>query len=352
MGEPGVGSGFAASEKSARIAGQRRIRKDRLEAIRKGQEIAPVLPTQISLSLFDTGRKLTVENQKFMLPDDYGTLAGSIVGVKYELLKTGDFQDLPQLAREMGFTNGEDVSTKKGHWRVYQRVNHAVANFADAPTIINSTLAIYDTGDKLTQVVLRTSLEANPHANVGVDLDIFTKSFIERPWIFGATPRVLTSFVPGILGSMAGGVLVGGVLGYDASSGQLISSHLPLLGELGAPAIYAASNLLLERMARRKLSDLKEYSIGRHARTLLHSERHHTVSVAIQSEVFDALKEGDPDLSPEQFLNKVYGQLPPELIQRRVKEVEEARYAQQFAVGEASNALPNLIGIARVLATT
>lgn len=294
-----------------------------------------------------------VEKQRYSAPKEYGTLGSRSVGIKHALTQSDDFQNLPQLTQEMGFRQGDSILTKRAEWQVFTRPQHQVPNFPEGSTVINSQLALYQTEKGLTQAVLRTtegSYNPNEEDVFRKDLEVFTKNYIERPRLLGFPSRAMTE-IWGVLPAVGTGILIGGVMGYGAT-GEIANTGTALsalVGEITAPVAYTAAWWLSERTARRRVSNPDQYTVGYYTNYTLLSERSHTVRTAIQRELYAELREADPILSPDDFLNKIYGQLPSLLLQRRFKEVEATQFSGQPPVTDAQSALPSLVGVARFL---
>lgn len=292
----------------------------------------------------------TVETEAYKGPK-YGTLNESF-HLRYDLRgDRGSFQDLPDLAQEMGFVRDGNLSTKKAVWEVYDRPNHPVPNFPEGETIVSSTLALYKTGEGLTpRAILRTSTEPYPSEEFMRNLQAFTKHFVERPRILGFPSQLLSSWRSLFGGLAAGTVLLSAADYYTVQSitGTFINGGA-ILGEIGGTVAGGALWALSEVHARRQISDLSQYSAGNTARDVLNGERYHNVSVDIQRELYGVLQQKGVDLNPDQFLEKIYGQLPTALVQKRHTEVDQARCPRLHLQQETANTFPKLVEVAHIL---
>ena len=291
----------------------------------------------------------TVENAAYKPPEGYSTLARSY-HFKDDVTKPGNFNGLPQVARELGFLRTGDFPTERSSWQVFDRPSHDVPNFPDCSTRISSTLALYNTEGKLTRAVLRTSREPYPSDEFARDLAAFTKHFIERPRLLGYPSQELTrirnmpiAMAIGIVAlSAADYYFVQSVPGSAANFGTL-------MGEMGGPLVYGAVWALSERHARKSISRPEQYATGERAQSTLLGERYHNVTVAIQREIYQALQQEGVTLTPDQFLENIYGQMPQVLVERRHAEVEQTIYPMPGSPRETENSLPRLIKVAHVL---
>lgn len=290
----------------------------------------------------------TIEGEAYKPPADYSTLARSW-GLRDSITEAGRFDDLPQTALEMGFRRTEDFPTKRAVWQVYDRPKHEVRNFPDTGTVINSTLAVRENEGELTHAILRTSLEPYTSGEFARDLEAFTKYYVERPRLLGFPSEVLTKGETHVV-IFLGGIPVGGAIGYLISGGDFTAAILgALIGETIPASITASLWGLSERHARRQLSALDQYTSGDGARNTLYDERHHEIEVAVQRELYSAIQQEGVNLAPDEFLNKIYGQTPQVLVQKRHAEIERTRYSGLSSSSETGNTLPKLIEITRVL---
>lgn len=285
--------------------------------------------------------------------EKYATLARSS-SFRYTITETGDFNNLPQVARELGFQRIADLSTKKAHWQIYDRPDHDVPNFPDGTTRISSSLAVYNNGDTegiltLTHAILRTSREPYPANEFKEDLASFTKHYIERPRISGFPSKELTSIRNMAISSPAGMALLG-TAAYSFIQNTLESAIIGvIIGEIGGPIIYGTLWGLSERHARRQIAHPEQYTVGNQAAWILEGERYHIVTVGIQKELYQALQQEGFDLSPDQFLEKIYKQIPQALVDKRYAEMKQAKYPKLKSPGEAENSLPELVKISHIL---
>ncbi len=291
----------------------------------------------------------TVEEQRYSAPKEFGILQDGTMRVRDALTQKGDFQHLPQLASEMGFWRRNDLPTKRANWLVFTRPQHEVPNFPDGSTIVNSQLAIYETNKSLTRAVLKTSegfYNPNEEDIFRRDLKVFTKDYIERPRVLGFPSRALTNIF-GTMPALVVGTLAGDVIGYG-TTGEIVN-YGAVAGEAVGPVFYAVLWWLSERSAKGRISAPDQYRVANDANFTLLSERNHVVQTAIQKELYAELRQSDPTLSPDDFLSKIYYQLPPALVLSRFEEIEKKTYSTQPPAIETENTLPSLLGIARIL---
>lgn len=291
----------------------------------------------------------TVESEAFKVPDRYSTLAISYL-FKDDVREAGDFAELPQLAQQLGFTRIAEIPTKKAAWQVFDRPNHSVPNFPDGTTRISSTLAIYDTQGELTHAVLRTSPESYPTEEFGKDLENITKHFIERPRLLGYPSQELTK-VRNVFLALAAGVTIGSAADYYVvhSMGESILNAGTIIGELAGPTAYGILWAHAERHARRSISHPEQYVTGRMAKGTLESERYHIIEVAVQRELYETLQQEGIALTPDQFLDKIYGQIPAALVSQRHTEIQQIQYPRLDTPREIGNSHPKLVEVAHVL---
>lgn len=97
--------------------------------------------------------------------------------------------------------------------------------------------------------------------------------------------------------------------------------------------------------ARKQISHLDQYVAGEGIKWTLEGEHYHNVKVIIQKELYQALQQEGANLTPDQFLNKIYGQIPAGLLQQRHAEVEQAKYPKL----DIGNSFPMLVEASHVL---
>ncbi|MFA5933256.1 MAG: hypothetical protein WCV81_03245 [Microgenomates group bacterium] len=291
----------------------------------------------------------TVEGEAYKAPEGYSTLAHSS-NFKYDVLKPAHLNNLPQIARELGFTSVGDFPTKESQWQVFERPEHDVPNFPDGSTNISSSLAIYGTGEELTHAVLRTSPELHPRAEFERDLLSFTKHYMERPRLLGFPSQELSRVRTVFIALAAGTALMSAADYYTIHSlqGSIINVG-SVLGEMCGPAAYGIYWGLSEKHARRSISHPEQYVTGERVQWTLEGERYHNVTVAIQKELYQALQQEETELTPDQFLEKIYGQIPQGLVQQRHAEIEQIKYPRLDTQEKTANSLPKLIEVSHVL---
>lgn len=312
----------------------------------------------------------TVEKEAYKPPsENYDSLARSR-HLRDDITEPGNFDDLPQIAEELGFQRVTPslLTRKPRHWQVWVRPNHDVPNFPDGATRVSSTLAIYDNtrmaiinripviSDKpvelrFTHAILRTSREPYSPDECARDLDAFTRHYIKRPRILGFPSQELTKLRYAFV-ALGAGMVLGVVADYhtvqSVPPGSANNFGAPIGGMAGL-ALYVAAAALGERHASRQISDLKQYIAGDGAREVLLGERHHVVRVAIQRELYQVLQQEGVNLTPDQFLHKIYEQIPPALVNKRHAEVEQAKYPKLDSPRKIGNSLPQLIEVSHVL---
>lgn len=286
----------------------------------------------------------TVEGEAWKAPEGYSSLAHSW---RFDdVIRPAHFNDLPQLARELGFAKVTKLPTKRSGWQVFARPEYDVPNFPEGATRVSSSLGIYGTGEELTRAILRTSPEPHPVREFEKDLASLTKHYIERPRLLGF-PSVELTRIGHVFTALAVGVIGGDAAGYYMG-GDIVNLGA-VLGEMGGPAVYGVAWGLAERHARRSISHREQYTAGESVKWTLEGERYHNVKVAIQKELYQALQQEGASLSPDQFLDKIYGQIPEALIERRHAEVEQVKYPKTDPPRKIGNSFPELIKVSHAL---
>lgn len=287
----------------------------------------------------------TVENEVYKQPSGYGTLAREW-RFKDAVTGPGAFNELPQIAVELGFLRTKDFPTRMASWQIYDRPNHDIPNFPDGATTVNSTLAVYAGEEGLNHAILRTSQEPYSQDVFAKDLAAFTRHYVERPRILGFPSQEMTRSRT-VWGGMAVGTVALGAVGYNIS-GEVMNFGV-LIGEIGGPALVGALWSASEKYAKSKISDLELYTSGERARSTLLGEKSHIIAVSIQRELYQALHQEEANLTPDEFLEKVYGQMPAVLINKRLAEIEQSRYPRDDVSREIGNSLPQLLGVSHIL---
>lgn len=312
----------------------------------------------------------TVDSEVYKVPERFRTLADSR-DLYHEVTEPGDFSDLPQLAQELGFKKVRPpIFMERPFWHFYDRPNHAVQNFPGGVTRISSTLALYaarepvdmieasEQGSRLaryedpnyTHAILRTSTEPYSVGEVKKDSKAFTRHYIERPRLLGFPSQELTKNRHLLTTAVIGMVLLGAADYYTVQT--IAGSPINLgaiIGEGGGPLIFGILRALSERYARGQISDLSQYTAGDRTRNILLGERHHAVEVDVQTELYQSLQGEGVDLTPDDFLEKIYGQIPQELVNRRHAEVDQVKYPRLNTSRTVGNSLLQLISVSHVL---
>lgn len=305
----------------------------------------------------------SVEEAIYQVPSaDYGYYLRNSYNFRRDVTQGGygngikDYSSLPTLALEIGLRRAKmNVSTQHGAWHIYQGANLAIPNFPDGDTRVNEALALYERDGNLTNAILRIQpghkREPFAIADLVDDLDAFTKYYIERPRLWGFPSEVLTRTKTHMI-IFGVSIPVGGAVGFIASGGDTTAASFgALVGEVVPASITASLWGLAEMRARRKIPHKDEYMSGDHATEALIQQKDHIVQTSIQRELYSALQRVNTTLTPEQFLDNIYPQMPPSLIDRREEEIERAKYPEQFTDKIGEEALPKMVKVAQILQT-
>lgn len=294
----------------------------------------------------------TVENQAYKPPGYYSTLAHSSY-YKDDIIRPNHLNDTPRIAKELGFTRVADFPTKKSQWQVFERPEHDVPNFPDGSTRISSSLAVYGTKEELTHAILRTSeepYESYQPEEFTKDLAAFTKHYVERPRLLGFPSQELARQWNAFASLAVGAVSLSVVDYYTIQSipGSLFNGG-SLFGGMAGPVVHGLLYVLAEKHAKRQISHLDQYVAGERVLWTLEGERYHNIKVIAQRELYQALLKEGADLSPNQFLEKIYGQIPEALIEQRYAEIKQAQYPELDSPRETGNSFPKLVEVSHVL---
>lgn len=205
------------------------------------------------------------------------------------LIEPADFNDLPPLAQQLGFTDIGEIPTPRSRWKIFNRSGYPEANFADQLSFADkpsmatySTLAVYGDPD-LTHAVMRTSEKKYPLEEFRKDLAAFTKYYVERPQIWGFPSRQLTR-MEHVFTAFVAGTIIGIIGDYNLAviPNEFIINPGLTLGGAAAASLQAALWQLAERRARHSISNSEQYSAGEQAANILREElnkRHHLTMV-------------------------------------------------------------------------
>lgn len=215
------------------------------------------------------------------------------------------FYDRLVFIEQMGFRQGESLSAKKGTWEIWERPFFAIPNFPEGETVIHSSLGEYrrwgNEGPSHNGAILRMSYEPVPKEEFIQDLASFTKYYIERPWVWGFLSRLMTV------------------------------------------------EMIVEWWAKRQIPHINQYMSGQTAENALVAEQGHIGAVLVQRELFGALQKENIELTPEQFLRRIYPHIPLPLTQRRVAEITGAQVAGDESPKITEVALPYMLGVAKAI---
>lgn len=271
-----------------------------------------------------------------------------------DLLKDGSFYDWLVLVEQMGFRQGESLPAKKGTWEIWERPYFAIPNFPEGETVIHSSLGKYrrwgNEGPSYNAAILRTSYEPIPAEEFRRDLASFTRFYVERARLWGFPSRLMTADGLQHLAAYVGGVVLGGAMGFfvDGTLGSVTNGAVLAIPSIGLSGVLHASS---EWWAKRHIPHINQYMSGQTAEDTLVKEQNRITEVLIQRELYVALQNEGFAITPEDFTRKIYGQMPYSLRQRRAAEITSARTAESDSDKIPEIALPNILGVARVILT-
>lgn len=227
-----------------------------------------------------------MEERQIYRSPEYGTSTlAHKADFEYAIIKPGNFDDLPRIAEELGFSRSPDFPTRRSHWQIYGRPQCDIPNLLDVPTKISSSLALYDTEEELTHAILRTAKKPYSPDEFARDLSAFTRHFIERPRLLGFPSQELTKDRT-VAAAMIAGTIVGALVApYIVGEEQSFLVFLDVLngtalGGFGSAGLRALS----ERRARRSISHPEQYIVGDDVRNTLAGEDSHRRLVALLEE--------------------------------------------------------------------
>lgn len=263
------------------------------------------------------------------------------------------YKHLPILAQEIGLRSDNDVPTRHGTWHIYEGLDLAIPNFPDGDTRVNEALALYERDGNLTNAILRVQpgndREPFTAEDLAEDLEAFTKYFIERPRYFGFPSGILTqakthaliysTFIPGA---------VIGFFAFPEGSRESASIVGMVAGPLSS-GVTAGLWGLAERRARGKIPHKDEYMSGNHVAVVLVQQKEHIVQTSIQRELYSALQQRGTTLTPDQFLNDIYAQMPSVLVSKRKEEIERVKNPEKYTNVLEDEALSKMVGVAQIL---
>jgi len=303
----------------------------------------------------------TVETAAYKLPQDRAlsqyrdySYFRETIEKKLDILdRDGGFSS--SHAQNYGFNyRPQEIVSRKGTWYIFDRFDHQIPNFPEGGTTIDAMLGIYDKGEREVNVVLRVSSHAFFIEQFREDLDTFSRYYIDRPSDLRLPSRFISSR-SGVISFAAGGAAIGAAMfasiasregGYPALAAILGLMPGAILGLIPEVVLYQLS----EGYAKRKIYNLDQYMAGQHVPDYLRQEQSHINNVLIQREVYSTLQAEGIDMTPDDFLGKIYTYMPAPLVQARVREMAQVRQSNQQT--EQSVVLPKIVQIARDLQAT
>ncbi|MBI2508106.1 hypothetical protein HYV89_04080 [Candidatus Woesearchaeota archaeon] len=296
----------------------------------------------------------SVASEKYNLPDrgflsdldtvDYYGLSN----LRRDILERNYFfDDVRNMSENLGFVSQGELSTKKGNWSIHGRENYFVPNFPEGGTRVDGMLALYHDNRHLIMKFSEGDISESDFIN---DLKILTNAYIERPLIKGLPSKFLTPQLTNILGFAVGGIFLGGLLGY----GLVPNFERPayaigaVIGEFSGPLSLMLANRMGEKRAIGRLSTLEGYAVQDRAKFLLSEEDRHFTKVMIQRDLYQALLDDGSGVTPEQFLNHIYPQMPPVLIDSRKKEREKEKLGVSLE-DISETAISRMVNVVRLL---
>lgn len=299
-------------------------------------------------------------------PDDYGHYLSSSYSFRRDVTKGGygknprRYENFPLLAQEIGLRRDNDVPTRHGTWHIYEGIDLAIPNFPDGNTRVNEALALYERDGNLTNAILRLQpgrvQEPFTVEDLANDLEAFTKYYVERPGLVGFPSKALTEGKNHWIvcfGGMPLGAVVGWMANFYPDTWQYSSEFASaVLGAYAGPITATITAIiwgLSEKRARGKIPHKDEYMRSDNAAEVLAGQKEHIVQTSIQRELYSALQQRGTTLTPDQFLNDIYAQMPFILVNERKKEIERAKYSEEYTNGLIDEALPKMVGVAQIL---
>lgn len=176
----------------------------------------------------------------------------------------------------------------------------------------------------------------------------FTKYYIERPRVWGFPSRAMTADGWQHFVAYGGGAVLGSAIGFfvDGTLGSVSNGAALAIPSAGLSGILHASS---ELWAKRHIPHINQYMSGQTAEATLVTEQNRIIEVLIQRELYATLQNEGLTITPEDFLGKIYHQLPYSLRQRRAAEITSVRTAEDGSHKIPDVALPYMLGVARAV---
>lgn len=292
-----------------------------------------------------------IESLKYRLPKS-GNLDSRFN--RADLLKAGSESNYDRLVfvNQMGFGLVDSLHLPVGSWAIWNRPNFAIPNFPEGETVTHSRLGLYysrgNEDPSHNGAILRMSYEPVTEEEFKRDLASFTKYYIERPRVWGFPSRLMTADGWQYPVAIGGGAVLGSAIGVlTEGTGTIFTNWVnlayPLTGIIGA--LHASSEL----WAKRHIPALNQYMSGQTAESTLVTEQNRIIEVLIQRELYAALQNEDITITPEDFVGKIYRQMPYSLRQRRAAEITSVRTAGSDSDKIPEVALPHMLGVAKAI---
>ena len=283
------------------------------------------------------------------LGDQWGTLWSK----REKVVKSVLIDDLPLVAKELGFEKSAVVPKKRGKWEIYERIGHTVPNFPDGGTVINSRLGFYypeaQEEPKHVNPFLRIATDDLPEEEFLRDLNNFTGHYIERPAILGFPSRVTTgkkSFFGSWVAIMAAGTTLGYLLSSGSGDERFYLAGVGMM--IGGVVVLPLTSFLAERRAQKSIPAFNQYIVGDRVEDALKGEGYHTTRTLAQRDLYNRLG-GKKSLDPNVFLDNIYYEIPGVLIEKRINEMGQIRYPSLYPDKVVTDTVPQILEVAHIL---
>jgi hypothetical protein len=242
-----------------------------------------------------------------------------------------------------------ELKGRKGNWIVLSRPNHITPEFPEGETEHSYSLGIYEREEKMSAAVLRVTDDPLDPETFAQDLENITKFYAERPKIFGY-PSKLSSASTAVFTHMFGAMGLTGLVTHmlGAPLEGVMASLIP--SQIVGATLGVQNMLFSEKFAKKGVGNLDQLYTGFNVEHLLDCEHSHALRVSVQRELYRLLQEDGREVSPEDFLQNVYPQIPSLLLTERRKELELQKKAQDHGVvPEETETLENIVSVAKML---
>ncbi len=264
------------------------------------------------------------EYERFSLPLPDKTLAER--RLRNGLGKPNSFSSMPRVLIALG-TNlaGEfPTDTKKAHWAIHQKIGYKAPQFPSEDAEVDLGIALYRSinpqgEQEINHVVACVGDKDKPFNahKFAYGVQALTRQYIERPFFSFTAPSTLNSRLDAsIAAGLLEGLAIASLANFAAGEPSINSAGLII----GLSLLGNVVNSFGWQLAGGQIPDLGQYVADQIAVDFLQGLVSQKERVILKRELYDSIK-GGSEISPDDFLTRIYSRLDPNLIVDRRREI-------------------------------